>query len=124
MTMSHEPAPGSADRQTNQRRRLFNLLKVVITVGGLGFVIGRFDPGAIGVALAAVAQSNGLIWLAFGLALIIASLVVRAYRWFIVIRGAGVGVCSAVSSSYTSSAISSTPCCRRVLAAMWCALPK
>jgi uncharacterized membrane protein YbhN (UPF0104 family) len=80
----------SANRQADQRRRRINILKVIITVGGLLFVIGRFDLRAIGVALSAVTQADGLIWLVCALALIAASLVVRAYRWFIIIHGVGV----------------------------------
>lgn len=88
--MSEEPSTLKAPNQ--QRRRLINLLKIAITIGGLLFVVTRFDLQEIGTALAAVINANGLFWLLVALSLIGTSLVVRAYRWFVIMRGSGAKV--------------------------------
>jgi uncharacterized protein (TIRG00374 family) len=90
--MIQQPSPADADRRAEQRRRLINILKVVVTLGGLLFVIVQFDLETIISALSAVTQTTGFVWLALSLALIGASLVVRAYRWSVIMRGTGVNV--------------------------------
>ncbi|MDX1414109.1 MAG: lysylphosphatidylglycerol synthase transmembrane domain-containing protein [Candidatus Promineifilaceae bacterium] len=65
------------------RNRVINLLKIGVTLLGLVIVIARFDLRAIGVTLH---QAN-LLWLLVGFVLVNASIVLRAYRWQILIRG-------------------------------------
>ncbi len=67
------------------RRRLVTLLKLGVTVGGLYLVLSRIDPALIVGALAAADWG----WMAVGLLLIGASLVVRAWRWQVILRGSG-----------------------------------
>ena len=64
------------------RKHLSTLLKVGITLLGLWLVLSRFDAAAIALAL----QTADLGWLAFGFVLVNAGVVLRAYRWFILIR--------------------------------------
>jgi uncharacterized membrane protein YbhN (UPF0104 family) len=94
--MTQQPSPAEAGHQQAQgrwwQRPLVNVFKIAVTIGGLIFVILQFDLATIGRALSAVATLNGLAWLAFSLALIGGSLVVRAYRWFIIVRGVGADV--------------------------------
>jgi uncharacterized protein (TIRG00374 family) len=90
--MAQQISPAEADRRVVQRRYLINVLKFTVTAGGLLFVIVQFDLQAIGLALSALSSVNGLLWLTVSLALVLASLIVRAYRWLIIIRGAGLEV--------------------------------
>jgi uncharacterized membrane protein YbhN (UPF0104 family) len=64
------------------RKHLSTLLKVGITLLGLWLVLTRFDAAAIALAL----QTADLGWLAVGFVLVNAGVVLRAYRWFILIR--------------------------------------
>lgn len=84
--------PTTLQGQNQQRQRITNLLKIAVTIAGLLFVVARFNLREVGTALAAVANTNGLFWLFVALSLIGTSLVVRAYRWFVVMRGSGARV--------------------------------
>lgn len=68
------------------RKRLVTLLKIAVTGGGLAFIISQIDPAeALGLLLRA-----DLSWVLVTLLLFIAGLVVRAYRWLLLLRGLGV----------------------------------
>ena len=70
------PAPKLA------RQRLMSLLKVGVTALGLYLVLRGLDFRALLDTLRTVR----LGWMAFGAALIALSLVVRAYRWHLVLH--------------------------------------
>lgn len=78
---SSSPRP---DRNS-QRSRITTLLKIGVTVGGLFLVVRNLDFAAIVRLLSDV----NLAWLALGAALIGASLIVRAYRWHLILHGVG-----------------------------------
>ena len=65
------------------RKHLTTFLKIGVTLLGLGIVISRFDIRAIGLII----QQSELLWLLVGFLLINASVVLRAYRWLLLIRG-------------------------------------
>jgi len=66
------------------KRRWANILRVLISAGALIFLFWRIvNPGE---TLTALRQAN-LRYLALALFLYLSSLVVRAYRWFILLRG-------------------------------------
>jgi glycosyltransferase 2 family protein len=65
------------------RRQLTNILKICITLLGLIFVLTRFDLRVIGATL----QQTDPVWLLVGFILVNASVVLRAYRWLLLIRG-------------------------------------
>jgi uncharacterized protein (TIRG00374 family) len=67
---------------------LLNGLKVAITLGSLLFVASRFDLQGVGTALAAVAVPERVVWLGLALALMAAGLLLRAFRWLVILRGA------------------------------------
>lgn len=60
-------------------------LKVLVTVAGLVLVLRGLDYRALLAALRTVKPA----WMAAGAALIALSLIVRAYRWHVVLRGVG-----------------------------------
>lgn len=64
-------------------KRLLNVLRVVVSVGLLAFVLWTNDPGTI---LAELRQSD-LRYLLAAFTLFLLSLVIRAYRWFLLVRG-------------------------------------
>jgi hypothetical protein len=64
-------------------RRLLNVLRVVISVGLLAFVLWTNDPNAI---LAELRQSD-LRYLLAAFMLFLLGLIVRAYRWLVLVRG-------------------------------------
>jgi uncharacterized membrane protein YbhN (UPF0104 family) len=68
------------------RERLWLLLRVAVTVGGLIFILTQID---LGDALQRLLRAD-LRWVAVALLLIMSSLVVRAYRWRLLLRGLGV----------------------------------
>lgn len=61
------------------------ILKVGVTVLGLGLVLLNLDVNAI---LRVIGQVQ-LGWMAAGAALMVLSLIVRAYRWHLILRGVG-----------------------------------
>ncbi len=65
------------------RRHLSTLLKIGVTLIGLALVLTQFDLKAIGALL----RSAEWPWLLAGFLLINASVVLRAYRWFLLVRG-------------------------------------
>lgn len=77
----NEPAPPEA----TVRQRVLTLVKIAITVLGLFLVLRNLDVTAI---LEVISEAN-LKWLALGAILIALSLVVRAFRWHIVLQGVG-----------------------------------
>ena len=70
------------------RSRLVTLLKIAVTVGGLIFILTQID---LGDAVAQLLRAD-LRWAAAALLLVMSSLVVRAYRWLLLLRGLGVNL--------------------------------
>lgn len=65
------------------RKHLATFLKIGVTLLGLGIVLARFDIKAIGLVI----QQSELLWILVGFLLFNASVVLRAYRWLLLIRG-------------------------------------
>lgn len=70
------------------RSRLVTVLKIAVTVGGLIFILTQID---LGDAVARLLRAD-LRWAAAALLLVMSSLVVRAYRWLLLLRGLGVNL--------------------------------
>lgn len=70
------------------RNHLPTLLKIAFTVAGIAFVLARIDLASLGDIL--LNADPG--WLLLTLLLVILSLVVRAYRWLLLLRGLGVAI--------------------------------
>ncbi len=70
------------------KQRIFTLLKVSVTLLGLAIVFSQVHFRQIGNVLVQV----NLGWLLGGFLLVLLSLVVRAYRWLLLLRGLGVSV--------------------------------
>lgn len=70
------------------RKNLSNLLKIIVTIVALAIVLQQVDLTAVGNTL----LHAGWSWVAVGFALFNASLVVRAYRWLLLLRGLGVPI--------------------------------
>ncbi|KAA3656742.1 MAG: UPF0104 family protein [Chloroflexi bacterium] len=68
------------------RKNLSTLLKIIVTIVALALVLPQVDLQAIGNILI---KANWT-WVIIGFLLFNASLVVRAYRWFLLLRGLGV----------------------------------
>lgn len=83
--MDTETQPPAAPAGKTTRQRLLTLLKLGVTALGLFLVLRGLDFGALLGALRTVR----LGWMAVGAAGIALSLVVRAYRWHIVLHGVG-----------------------------------
>lgn len=66
-------------------KRLSNLLRVAVSVGLLAFVLCTNDAGTIWSEL----RQSDLRYLLAALTLVLLSLVIRAYRWLVLIRGLG-----------------------------------
>lgn len=64
-------------------RRFLNALRLVVSLGLLAFVLWRNDPNAI---LAELRRSD-LRYLLAAFALFLLGLVIRAYRWLVLVRG-------------------------------------
>ena len=64
------------------RRHLSTIIKISITVFGLAVVLTRFDARAIGLVI----SEADLFWLLVGFLLFNAGVVLRAYRWQILVR--------------------------------------
>ena len=79
-----DPVPATSAPKL-ARQRLMSLLKVGVTALGLYLVLRGLDFRALLDTLRTVR----LGWMAFGAALIALSLVVRAYRWHLVLHGVG-----------------------------------
>lgn len=65
------------------RKQLSNIIKISITLLGLAFVLTRFNLHLIAETL----QQVNLFWMLVGFLLVNASVVLRAYRWLLLIRG-------------------------------------
>lgn len=65
------------------KRRLLNILRVLISVGALGFLFWRIDPGK---TLSELRQAD-LRYLLAAFLLFVLSLFIRAYRWLVLVRG-------------------------------------
>ena len=65
------------------RKHLTTIIKIGVTLLGLGIVLTRFDIAAIGLVI----QQSEWFWLLVGFLLVNASVVLRAYRWLLLIRG-------------------------------------
>ena len=65
------------------RKHLTTLLKIGVTLFGLVFVLTRFDIRDIVQTL----QQTDLVWIIVGFLLVNASVVLRAYRWLLLVRG-------------------------------------
>jgi uncharacterized protein (TIRG00374 family) len=70
------------------RKHLLNLLKIAVTVVGLALVLSEVDLRQIGQTLL---QAN-LFWVLIGFLLMTVSLVVRAYRWQLLLQGLGIRI--------------------------------
>ena len=69
-------------------KRLSTLLKIAVTVGGMAFVLSNIDLARLWSTL----LDTDPAWLLFTFLLVNAGLVVRAYRWSILLRGLGVDI--------------------------------
>lgn len=67
------------------RSRLITLIKIAVTLGGLFLVLSRLDPALIVSALSEVK----LGWVVVGVSLIGLGLIIRAWRWQVILRGSG-----------------------------------
>lgn len=79
------PPPTSETTRHQNRRRISTLLKISITLLGLFLVVRTLNVEAI----VAVISTVNLAWMAAGAVLIALSLVIRAYRWQIILHGVG-----------------------------------
>ncbi|MCB8945186.1 MAG: flippase-like domain-containing protein [Ardenticatenaceae bacterium] len=70
------------------RKYLSNILKIAITVGGLIYVWTQVPLAEVQAELTDIQWS----WALLALAMIVASLVVRAYRWYVLLQGLGANV--------------------------------
>ena len=70
------------------RNRWATVLKIGVTLLGLGIVIARFDVTAVAAALTQVQPG----WLLASFLLVNASLVLRAFRWLRLVRGLGLKI--------------------------------
>lgn len=70
------------------RKHLITILKIVVTVVGLGYVLLTVPLEDIGEAIADVRWG----WLALTLVISTTSLVLRAYRWLLLLRGLNVQI--------------------------------
>lgn len=70
------------------RGRLMTAVKIGVTLGGLFLVLRRLDPALIARAI----SETDWPWMLAGAALIAASLVVRAWRWQVILRGSGADI--------------------------------
>ncbi len=66
-----------------KRKHLSTFLKIGVTLLGLGIVLSRFDIKTIASAI----QQADFTWILVGFLLVNASVVLRAYRWLLLIRG-------------------------------------
>ena len=67
------------------RKHASTLIKIAVTVLGLAFVLSQIELQTIADTL----LQAQLSWVVITFVLILASLVVRAYRWFLLLRGLG-----------------------------------
>ena len=70
------------------RRRFSTLLKIAVSVAGIAFVLTRIDISAVSVMM----LQADLGWLLLSFLLMLVSLVVRAFRWLLLVRSLGAGV--------------------------------
>lgn len=89
--MDQGPAsPTAPPPPTNDvwRGRVMTLLKIGVTLAGLYLVMSRLEPVLI---VQAISSANWW-WMALGFVLIGTSLVVRAWRWQVILRGSGADI--------------------------------
>ena len=72
----------------SMRKHLTTFLKIAVTLLGLGYVLWKIPLDEIVTALVDVRWS--WFWLTF--VMVVASLVLRAYRWLLILQGLGVSV--------------------------------
>jgi uncharacterized membrane protein YbhN (UPF0104 family) len=82
------PTPNATVGPSVWRGRAMTLLKIGVTLGGLYLVLSRLDPALI---LTALREANWG-WMAVGVILIAASLIVRAWRWQVILHGSGASI--------------------------------
>jgi uncharacterized membrane protein YbhN (UPF0104 family) len=70
------------------RKQLFNILKIVVSLALLIFIFGSLDMAAF---IGAVSQANPW-WLLAGLAMMMLGVVIRAWRWQILLAAISVHV--------------------------------
>ncbi len=70
------------------RKHLSTILKVAITVGGLIYVLTEVSFAEVQAELIGIRWS----WAILALLMVVGSLVVRAYRWYLLLQGLGVTV--------------------------------
>jgi uncharacterized membrane protein YbhN (UPF0104 family) len=76
------------DKMFQMKKHLSTILKITVTVLGLGYVLFTVDLDDIRTAVTDINWG----WLVLAFVLITASLVVRAYRWFLLLRGLNVEI--------------------------------
>ena len=67
------------------RKHLATIIKVLVTVVGLAIVVGTVDLDQVGALLLAADWR----WVGLAFLLVLVSLVLRAYRWLLLLRGLG-----------------------------------
>lgn len=70
------------------RKHLPTILKVFVTIAGLAFVLSQIEIEELGETL----FRADVGWLLLTFALIMSSLVIRAFRWFVLLRGLGLEI--------------------------------
>lgn len=70
------------------RKLIFNLLKILVSLGLLAFIFSSIDLEAFGRSI----RAANLLWLGAALAMMMLGVVVRAYRWQILLTAIGVPV--------------------------------
>ena len=70
------------------RKHLSTILKIAITVGGLVYVLTQVSFAEVQAELVGIRWS----WAILALLMVVGSLVVRAYRWYLLLQGLGVAV--------------------------------
>jgi hypothetical protein len=70
------------------RKHLSTILKIAITVGGLIYVLTEVSFAEVQAELVGIRWS----WAILALVMVVGSLVVRAYRWYLLLQGLGVTI--------------------------------
>lgn len=70
------------------RKHLSTILKIAITVGGLIYVLTEVSFAEVQAELVGIRWS----WALLALVMVVGSLVVRAYRWYLLLQGLGVTI--------------------------------
>lgn len=80
-----EMPPDTATAPRPRRIKPSTIVKIAVTVAGLVLVLTRLDPKLI----AGVIRNANLAWLGVGALLIIGGLLVRSFRWQLILHGVG-----------------------------------